>query len=290
MLPNSRLNRNNLPPIQPPLVHFVGNRISTEEAQKNLFYAIEYADDNDFPNLCNRAISQGAELNTKNYLGQSDIECAIERGSLFILRCLFARGASIPEINQNEEDILMDAALNGHTDIVEFLIVEGKMQNDAKDSQGMTALHSATLFGHTDTIKILLQYGSCADTLTHSMSIDILNNIFGQNLNDFEILKEGQNITPLMIATVRQDYSSVNIFLAYHAKTDLGAVPPLLIAIKNNDVQMIEILSQAGAYSDHYSVLGDTGLFDYAINNNISTKCLECQLKENSNKIQMKIA
>ncbi len=287
MLPNSRLNRNNLPPIQPPLVHFIGNRITNEQAQSNFFSAIEFAHENEFPLLCDRAISQGANVNLKNHLGQSAIECAIARGSLIILRCLFARGALIPEINQNEEDILMDAALNGHTDIVEFLIVQGNLQNDAKDSQGMTALHSATLFGHTDTIKILLEYGSCADTLTHSMSIDILNNIFGQNLNEFEILKEGKNITPLMIATARQDYSSVNIFLAHHAKTDLGAVPPLLIAIKNNDVQMIEILSQAGAYSDHYSVLGDTGLFDYAINNNISTKCLECLLKENSNNINL---
>ncbi len=287
MLPNSRLNRNNLPPIQPPLVHFIGNRITNEQAQSNFFSAIEFAHENEFPLLCDRAISQGANVNLKNHLGQSAIECAIARGSLIILRCLFARGALIPEINQNEEDILMDAALNGHTDIVEFLIVQGNLQNDAKDSQGMTALHSATLFGHTDTIKILLEYGSCADTLTHSMSIDILNNIFGQNLNEFEILKEGKNITPLMIATARQDYSSVNIFLAHHAKTDLGAVPPLLIAIKNNDVQMIEILSQAGAYSDHYSVLGDTGLFEYAINNNISTKCLECLLKENSNNINL---
>ena len=151
MLPNSRFNRNNLPPTQPPLMNLVANRITTEQAQRNFFSAIEFSHENEFPILCDRAISQGANVNMKTHLGQSAIECAIARGSLIILRCLFARGAFIPEINQNEENILMDAAAKGHADIVEFLITEGNMQNNAKDLQGMTALHRAALFGNTET-------------------------------------------------------------------------------------------------------------------------------------------
>ena len=131
MLPNSRPNRNNLPPTQPHLTNLIANRITNEQAQSNFFSAIEFAHENEFPLLCDRAISQGANVNMKNYLGQSAIECAIARGSLIILRCLFARGAFIPKINQNEEDILMDAAAKGHADIVEFLITEGNMQNNA---------------------------------------------------------------------------------------------------------------------------------------------------------------
>ncbi len=287
MLPNSRLNRNNLPPIQPPLVHFIGNRITTEEAQRNLFSAIDFADENEFPSLCDAAISHGANVNTNNIFGRHPIVCAILRGSLPILRCLFARGALTPDPDQNGEDIVMIAAFKGHADIVKFLITDGNMLNDAKDIQGMTALHSATLFGHTQTMKILLEYGSCPDTLSSVIRVDILQKLFGYSFNEFNIFSNGKNITPLMIATANQNYDAVNLLLEHKAKTDLGAVPPLLIAIKNNDVQMIEILSQAGAYSVHYSVLGDTGLFEYVINNNISTKCLECLLKENSNKINL---
>jgi len=287
MLPNSRFNRNNLPPTQPPLMNLVANRITTEQAQRNFFSAIEFAHENEFPILSDRAISQGANVNMKTHLGQSAIECAIARGSLIILRCLFARGAFIPEINQNEENILMDAAAKGHADIVEFLITEGNMQNNAKDLQGMTALHRAALFGNTETIKILLEYGTSPDTLTNLMRDDVLENIFGHNLNEFGIIEEGKNISPLMIATARQNYGNVNLLLDHQAKVDIGGVPPLLIAIKNNDAQMIEILSRAGAYSDHHPVLNEVGLIEYAIKNNIAIECLECLLNENSGKINL---
>ena len=287
MLPNSRPNRNNLPPTQPHLTNLIANRITNEQAQSNFFSAIEFAHENEFPLLCDRAISQGANVNMKNYLGQSAIECAIARGSLIILRCLFARGEFIPKINQNEEDILMDAAAKGHADIVEFLITEGNMQNNAKDLQGMTALHRAALFGNTETIKILLEYGTSPDTLTNLMRDDVLENIFGHNLNEFGATKEGKNISPLMIATARQNYSDVNLLLDHQAKVDIGGVPPLLIAIKNNDAQMIEILSRAGAYSDHHPALNEVGLIEYAIKNNIATECLECLLNENSGKINL---
>jgi len=116
---------------------------------------------------------------------------------------------------------------------------------------------------------------------------NVLENIFGDKLNEFGITKEGKNISPLMIATARQNYGDVNLLLDHQAKVDIGGVPPLLIAIKNNDAQMIEILSRAGAYSDHHPVLNEEGLIEYAIKNNIAIECLECLLHENSGKINL---
>ena len=37
MLPNSRPNRNNLPPTQPHLINLIANRITNEQAQSNFF-------------------------------------------------------------------------------------------------------------------------------------------------------------------------------------------------------------------------------------------------------------
>jgi len=285
MIPHLRFSRNNLPPAQTPLILAIETRVTPEQAQSNLFAAIDFANENEFPSLCDRAISQGANVNTNNVLGRHAIVCAIFRGSLPILRCLFARGALTPDPDLNGEDVVMIAAHKGHADIVEFLITTGNMLNDAKDIQGMTALHIAALFGHTETIKILLEYQSCPDTLTSAMRVDILQKIFGQNFNEFNIFSTGKNITPLMIATAHRDYGAVKLLLEHRATTNLGAIPPLLIAMINNDVQMIEILSQAGAYSDHYPILGDIGLIEYAIKKNISAECLECLLIENSKKI-----
>ncbi len=287
MLPHLRISRNNLPPDQAPLIVAVEIRVTPEQAQSDLFSAIDFADENDFPRLCDTAISHGANVNATNLIDRHPIECAILRGSLTILRYLFARGALTPNPNYGGYDIVMLAARKGHADIVEFLITDGNMQNDAKDIQGMTALHRAVISRQTEAIKVLLEHGACPDTLTSAVRINELQKIFTQNLNELNIFSNGKNITPLMIATANQNYDAVNLLLEHNANTDIGAVPPLLIAIKNNDMQMIEILSREDAYSDQYPVLKDVGLIEYAIKNKISTECLNCLLKENSNKINL---
>ena len=266
---------------------FIPHYINPEQAQRELFSAIAFASDQDFPSLCDKAISHGANVNSNNTFGQSAIDCAIRRGSLPILRYLFARGIQIPEINHNSEDIVMLAASLGHTDIVEFLITDGNMQSDAKDVQGITALHMAAIHNHPETIKVLLEHGASPNTLSTGMRRDVLDSIFNQNLHEFNIFTEGKDITPLMIATAFKDYASVNLLINYQAIVDLGSVPPLLIAIKNNDAEMIKILSSAGAYSDLLPILNGTNLIQYAIKNKISTDCLQCLLKENLNTIKL---
>jgi ankyrin repeat protein len=133
MIPHLRLHRNNLPLIQTPLTLAIENRITPEQAQSNLFSAIDFADENEFATLCDAAISHGANVNTNNVFGQHPIACAILRGSLPILRCLFARGALTPNPDANGYDIVMIAALSNHADVMEFLITDGNMLNDAKD-------------------------------------------------------------------------------------------------------------------------------------------------------------
>lgn len=287
MNPLATHGRNNLLPAQQPITIVTRNVITPEQAQNNLFSAIDFADENEFQNLCDAAISHGANVNTNNIFGRHSIVCAILRGSLPILRCLFARGALTPDPDQNGEDIVMIAAFKGHADIMKFLITDGNMLNDAKNIQGMTALHIATITRQTEIIEILLEYESCPNTLTSAMQNNILRKIFDQTLSEFDISKDGKNITPLMIAAAQRDHDAVKLLLDHRAKTDLGAIPPLLIAIKNNDIQMIEILSREDAYSDQYPVLKDVGLIEYAIKNKISTECLDCLLKENSNKINL---
>ena len=287
MNPLATHGRNNLLPAQQPITIVTRNVITPEQAQNNLFSAIDFADENEFPSLCDAAISHGANVNTNNIFGRHPIVCAILRGSLPILRCLFARGALTPEPDQNGEDIVMIAAYKGHADIMKFLITDGNMLNDAKNVQGMTALHIATISRQTEVIEILLEYESCPNTLTSVMRNNVLRKIFDQTLSEFDISKDGKNITPLMISVAQRDHDAVKLLLEHRAKTDLGAVPPLLIAIKNNDMQMIEILSREDAYSDQYPALKDVGLIEYAIKNKISTECLNCLLKENSNKINL---
>ena len=73
MLPHLRISRNNLPPDQAPLIVAVEIRVTPEQAQSDLFSAIDFADENDFPRLCDTAISHGANINATNLIDRHPI-------------------------------------------------------------------------------------------------------------------------------------------------------------------------------------------------------------------------
>jgi ankyrin repeat protein len=282
--PNSNFTRPAYPTISTD-----GRRISPEQAQRELFSAIEFASDVDFPSLCEKAISNGAQVNSTDAQGKTSIQSAIESGSVIKLRYLSARYAQLPEVNHNGTNILMLAATEDHADIVQFLIDEANMDFNAVDTKGVSALHFAVINEGIATMKILLECQANPNQLTNSLEENDLKRIFGENFNEFDCLKNGKHISPLMIATALNNHEAVSLLIDHHANVQLGAIPPLLIAIKNNNERMIAILSQAQARTPSYQhpIRINISLITYAINNNINAPCLQCLLNENSKYIQI---
>ena len=64
----------------------------------------------------------------------------------------------------------MNAAQQGHTSIVQYLLEQGALVN-TQDLEGATSLMMASQFGHHETVRVLLDYGADANMLTRSEEI-----------------------------------------------------------------------------------------------------------------------
>lgn len=142
----------------------------------------------------------GANPHITNVTGQTPLHLASQEGKTNAVEALLRN----PELRVDDADkrnsntALHYAALNGHTDTVNFLIGSGA-DKDAVDKNGNTALHLAVLFDKVDALKTLLKLKADPN----------LQNIHGN--------------TPLHIAILQDNMESVRVL--NNAKTN--------VAIKN---------------------------------------------------------
>ncbi len=132
--------------------------------QKDLHDAIRLCSYNDL----RRAIQNGADVNSGDYLDKSDFypllqACADSKG-LWIVRLLIEHGARVDVRNTSEATPLHIACFNGRVDSVRLLIEYGadvNAKNDAgNNTGGFTPLHLACRYGRADTAKFLLENGA----------------------------------------------------------------------------------------------------------------------------------
>ncbi|XP_055522506.1 putative ankyrin repeat protein RF_0381 [Wyeomyia smithii] len=143
---------------------------------------------------------------------------------------LVDKGADVHAITKRKETTLMLASRSGQMDMLDLLIAL-KVDIDAKDEKGWTALHMAAFQGLGEVIKKLLTAGA--------------------NVNATTLLGK----TSLMIVSEFGCVNSVKI----NAKASLGQTA-LHYAALGNTVQTIEELLTAGANVDATSKTGETAL------------------------------
>ena len=104
------------------------------------------------------------------------------------MKLLLQRGAD-KEIKSNDgRTPLIWAARWGHLDIVEYLLVSGKVNVDERDRRGVTSLMHATLHRHVDAAALLLKHG--ADPL--------IANVYGGTAVSIAALNEDTAIQKLL--------------------------------------------------------------------------------------------
>ncbi|KAK1753187.1 ankyrin-3 [Echria macrotheca] len=101
-----------------------------------------------------------ADVNAENCNSERPLQLAARRGNLEALKIL----CKSDEIRVNDPDYtggtaLHDAAANGHSACVEFLISQGADVNQT-DDKGRTALRQAAWFGQAGCVKTLLEAGA----------------------------------------------------------------------------------------------------------------------------------
>ena len=117
--------------------------------------------------------------------------------------------------------------MNGHLDVVKFLIESGGSINEASNN-GWTPLHVATQNGHLDVVKVLKAYGANYDykNIDGKTTVDVANN---DETKTFILIEIRWSRRRLLILTRRYDDHQT---IEEHQLTPLGNI---ITAIKSND-------------------------------------------------------
>lgn len=106
-----------------------------------------------------RLLSNKADIQVKDKLGNTPLHFAAINGSLSMLEILLDRGADIKAEDNKMRTALYQAAEVGHEAIVLLLLDRGA-DVLAKDSSGDTPLHRAASMGHEVIVQLLLERGA----------------------------------------------------------------------------------------------------------------------------------
>ena len=104
-----------------------------------------------------QAITDGANLNTKDERGTTPIHIAAGRGNLGLMKLLVKKGANIETKNDNGDSLLHMASISAQKDVFEYLVEKGANVN-AKNRDGTTPLHVANY--HEEVASFLIKNGA----------------------------------------------------------------------------------------------------------------------------------
>lgn len=168
----------------------------------------------------------GVDVNAKNKDGRTALIEAAMEGHVEVVRLLLENKADVNEkITKACATALMAAACNGHTETVKLLL-ENKADINAETSNGGTALQYAAYKGHIEVVKLLLENKA-----------DVNAKIVGGRTALMAAAEKGySDIVKLLL----ENKADVN------AKTEDG-LTALRIAIDKEHAEVVKLLKAAGA-------------------------------------------
>ena len=125
--------------------------------------------------------------------GQEQNDALIERaleGDLDVVRSAIANGADVNTVSRNRASLLMAAAVKNHLALSRFLLTEGA-DPDLPNADGRTALFVVSMVGHAEIVELLLEFDANPNSTT-----------------------DGIYNTPLMIAVINNNPETVRMLLA----------------------------------------------------------------------------
>ncbi len=107
-----------------------------------------------------KAIAEGANVNSVNVFNVPPLKEAAARGYEDIVKMLIAAGAEVNHIDENGYTPLLEATINGHTNIVKILLEHKADPNLATFITRITPLMAARKSGYNNIVDLLLYYGA----------------------------------------------------------------------------------------------------------------------------------
>lgn len=140
------------------------------------------------------------------------------------------RGAQVDKRDVNNLTALMWTAIQGNSAMAHYLLERGA-HVDNHDGFGKTALMMAAEYGHVETVKSLLKHGADPRVQDHSLNTALM---LAMSLGDFSTVQllvesakvdvnvqNGEGLTALMVAAVRNKPAFINYLIERGASVDL---------------------------------------------------------------------
>ena len=229
--------------------------MTQDELNQKLFEAVENENITEIKSLLN----QGANVNVREKDGQTPLHYAAYLNNINIAKLLIDSGA---DVNVQDEDgwaPLRWAVRAENFDLVKLLIENGADVN-VQDKDGCAPLHSAAFWDSVDIIKLLIENGVdpfiknkdgkipldyCKNEEMHKLLENYMNNYKQRNKtpsienNDLLYYAFDNNLIEVKKCVYRENYN-INI------QDDKGYTP-LMYAIMNHNLKMVEFLIEHGA-------------------------------------------
>lgn len=130
--------------------------------------AIHVAAMHGLPKMLNTLLALGVDLLIKDENNYTALHYAASRGHQNTLLLLLHAGAEINALSNDKNSALSVAALNGHSNCVKALLyycdhMNVRIDRNAQNKFGDTALHLAAKWGFSEIIETLLEYGARVD-------------------------------------------------------------------------------------------------------------------------------
>merc|ERR1719367_367422 len=110
--------------------------------------------------IVKKLVNNGARIDTKNN-GAHAAEAAALEGHLEVLKYLIQEEPQVVDLKGfNGRTPLIRAARNGHLNIVKFLLSHQEVDIDSQANSGGSSLMAASLYNHTEVVEFLVQKGA----------------------------------------------------------------------------------------------------------------------------------
>ncbi|XP_040885612.1 ankyrin repeat and SOCS box protein 15b [Toxotes jaculatrix] len=213
-------------------------------------------------------LRHGAKVTARDGHGVTPLGIAAEHGNTEVLDILIQHGGDVNAQASNGDTVLYDASGSGNLDCIKLLLKHGASPNVASYASqlpihraayeghilalrtlipittnkairlsGQSPVHSAADGGQVECLELLIQKGYDVNALLHTH--------ISENYGDLRK-------TPLYFAVSNGDVTCAEILLAAGAKTDLDPLRCILVAIRAERYELVQLLLSYGAEVNCY--------------------------------------
>ena len=152
------------------------------------------------PAVCQALIAAGADIETRDEMGRMPLHWSCKSGALTVVKMLVEAGANVCGVTKYRQGgltCLQEAAHNGHTEIVRYLVGLKEVDVNAAENKKGTSLHLAAGRKFPDVVQVLIDAGADIEAKNKKGRTPLhLASVGGDNLATVQMLvKAGANVS-----------------------------------------------------------------------------------------------